>query len=168
MSTKAIEKKRSKSLLARGGPRDKTASVPEPRLVYTQAPVLLGRLIERGESGWVVDLGALRREVGVDTSVDPALLDEALETGARVLIDAGGAPTIVGVVATRRALSLDREGRVSAEVKALEIDAEEQVLLKVPGAFVRAKAREVELYGERVITRARNLAKILAAMIKLN
>ena len=53
-------------------------------------------------------------------------------------------------------------------MKALEIDAEEQVLFKVPGAFFRAKAREVEVYGERVITRARNLAKILAAMIKLN
>ncbi len=158
MSTKAVEKKRSR----------KPAQAREPRLVYTQAPVLLGRLVERCESGWVVDLGALRREVSVDESVDPALLDEASETGARVLVDATGAPAIVGVIATRRSLSLDREGRVSAKVKALEIDAEEQVLLKIPGAFFRAKAREVEVYGERVITRARNLAKILAAMIKLN
>lgn len=166
MSTKAIEKKRSKSSLPRGASRDEAA--PEPRLVYTQAPVMLGRLIERGERGWVIDLGALRREVSVDESVDPALLDEAHETGARVLVDASASPSIVGVVATRRGLSLDREGRVSAKVKALEIDAEEEVLLKVPGAFIRAKAREVEVYGERVITRARNLAKILAAMIKLN
>jgi hypothetical protein len=156
MSAKAIEKRRSKKAPA------------ELRLVYTQAPVLLGRLVERVEGGWVVDLGAVRREMACDESVDPALLDEAHETGARVLIDASAAPAIVGVVATRRGLSLDRDGRVSAKVKALEISAEEQVLLKVPGAFIRAKAREVEVYGERVITRARDLAKILAAMIKLN
>src|SRR5690606_34097664 len=100
-----------------------------------------------------------------DESVDPALLDEAHATGARVLVEAGGTPSIVGVVATRRALTLDREGRVTAEVTSLEVSAQEQVLLKIPGAFVRAKAREIEVYGERVLTRARNLAKILAAMI---
>ncbi len=156
---RAIEKKRAK----------KTAPASEPaRLVYTQAPVLLGRLLERCEAGWLVDLGALRREIPLDPSVDPALLDEAFQTGARVLVSGGEAPSIVGVVATRRSLAIDREGNVKAAVKSLEVTADEQVLLKIPGAFVRAKAREVEVYGERVITRARNLAKIIAAMIKLN
>lgn len=161
MRAKAIDRKRARK------PRE--AELGEPaRLVYTHAPVLLGRLLERCETGWKVDLGAVQREVGVDDSVDPALLDEAHATGARVLVDASGTPAIVGVVATRRALTLDREGRVTAEVKSVELSAEEQVLFKIPGAFVRAKARQVEVYGERVITRARDLAKILAAMIKLN
>lgn len=163
MRAKAIDKKRSKK------PEKAEAVSAEPaRLVYTQAPVLLGRLVEPCEDGWSVDLGAVRRDVAVDPSVDPVLLDEARDTGARVLVDASSVPTIVGVVATRRTLSVDRNGNVAAKVKSFEVSADEQVLLKTPGAFVRAKAREVEVYGDRVLTRARDLAKILAAMIKLN
>jgi hypothetical protein len=141
---------------------------PGAKLVYTHAPILLAKLVEKTDTGWKVDLGTVVREIAVDASVDPSLLHEAYEHGARAIVDASGTPAIVGVVATRRALSIDREGRVDAKVKALEVTAEEQILFKVPGAFVRAKAREVEVFGERVITRARNVAKILAAMIKLN
>ena len=141
---------------------------PSPRLVYTQAPVLLGRLVEPTDAGWRVDLGALERELRVDPSVDPKLLVDAARRGSRVLVDATGEPLIVGVIATQRGLVIDDEDRVDAGVRSFRVDAEEEVLLKTPGAFVRAKARAVELYGDRVLTRARDLAKILAAMIKLN
>jgi hypothetical protein len=144
---------------------DPTASAPA-RLVYTHAPVLLAKLVRKTERGWIVDLGTIEKEIPIDASVDPALLDEAFAIGARVLVDGGA--SIVGAVATRRAMSIDPDGRVSAKVKSLEVVAEDQVLLQTPGAFVRAKAREVEIYGDRVMTRARDLAKILAAMIKLN
>ena len=152
---------------------EREAPEAAPRLVYTQAPVLLGKLLEPAEGGrWRVDLGAVQRDLAVDESVDPALLDEAHAAtpiaGARVLVDAAGEPTIVGVVATRRALTVDPEGRVEHSVRSLKVTAEEEVLLRVPGAFVRAKAREIEVYGDRVLTRARTLAKVLAAMIKLN
>lgn len=159
MRAKAIEKKKSRTEKNREA---------EPRLVYTQAPVLLGRIVERGERGWVVDLGPVRRELDADDGVDPALLEEAKEAGARVLVDASATPLIVGVVATRRALSIDADGRVAAKVRSIELSADEEIVFRIPGAFLRAKAREVEVYGERVLTRARNLAKIMAAMIKLN
>src|SRR5688572_27898670 len=87
---------------------------PSARLVYTQAPVLLAKLIERTERGWRVDLGSVTREVAVDASVDPALLDEAHARGARAIVDASGEPAIVGVLATHRAVAIDREGRVDA------------------------------------------------------
>lgn len=138
------------------------------RLVYTQAPVLMARLLERTDAGWRVDLGTLEREVPVDPSVDPELLDEAHQIGARVLVDASGEPVIVGVVATRRAVTIDPEGRVDASVRSFRVSADDEVLLRSPGAFFRAKARRAEVYGERVLTRARDVAKILAAMIKLN
>lgn len=145
------------------------AEAPRPRkLVYTNAPVLLGRLLGRDLDGWRVDIGTIERTAVADSAVDPSLLAEALESGARVLVDASADPVIVGVVMTRRALEIDRVGDVKTRVRTFEIDASESVLLKVPGAFVRAKARQVEVYGDRVLTRARDLAKILAAMIKLN
>lgn len=145
-----------------------TTRDPAPKLVYTQAPVLLARLVERSELGWKVDLGTMTRDLPVDASVDPRLLEDAAVRGARVLVDASATPIIVGVIATQRALVVDEEDRVHADVASFRVDAREEVLLKTPGAFVRAKAREVEVYGDRVITKARDLAKILAAMIKLN
>ncbi len=162
-----VNAKKTSEVSGRSGPAVEAVE-PSPRLVYTQAPVLLGRLIEAAGEGWRVDLGAVEREVDVDPSVDPKLLVDAARRGSRVLVDATGVPLIVGVIATQRALVIDSDDRVEAEVRSFRVDAEEEVLLKTPGAFVRAKARAVELYGDRVLTRARDLAKILAAMIKLN
>lgn len=149
---------------------ERVRSEPErrPKLVYTQAPVLLAKLIEPVGDEWRVDLGSVTRELPVDPSVDGKLLADAAARGARVIVDASSSPVIVGVIATQRSLLLDEEDRVSASVRAFRIDAAEEVLLKTPGAFLRAKARAVELYGDRVLTKARDLAKILAAMIKLN
>jgi hypothetical protein len=42
------------------------------------------------------------------------------------------------------------------------------VLARTGGAFVQVKDDEAEVYGTRVITRAREVAKILARMISLN
>jgi len=144
------------------------SSAPAPRLVYTQAPVLLATLVEPTESGWRADLGTVERDISVDPTVDPELLVEAARRGSRVIVDASGAPVVVGVIATQRAVLIDAENRVDARVKSFRVDAEESVLLKTPGAFLQAKAQSVEIYGNRVITKARDLAKILAAMIKLN
>ncbi|MFK7989801.1 MAG: hypothetical protein AB8I08_27530 [Sandaracinaceae bacterium] len=139
-----------------------------PRLVYTQAPVVMGRLLEATASGWRVDLGAMQRELSVDPAVDPALLVESQVRGARVLVDTSGEPTIVGVVQTARAIVVDRDNRVEEQLDSVSLTATREILLRTPGAFVRAKGRQVELYGDRVLHRARDAVKILAAMIKLN
>jgi hypothetical protein len=152
---------------ARARPETQTTEAA-PKLVYTNAPVLLGRVMERTRAGYIVDLGAVKREMVADPSVDPALIEEAMQRGARVLVDQSGEPCIVGVIATQRSVVIDSEGRVDAKVRSFSVDAREEVLLKVPGAFMRAVGREVEVYGDRVLTRARDLAKIMSAMIKLN
>ena len=139
-----------------------------PRVVYTSAPLSLGRLLRESDAGWVLSTAGEEREVPAHETVDPALLREALETQAPVLLDSSGSPVIVGVIATRRTLTVDGEGRVEAKVKSLRIDAAEEVLLSTPGAYLRAKNRAVEVYGNRVLTRARDVVKILSAMIKLN
>jgi len=138
------------------------------KLVYTQAPVTLGRLVEPTDVGWRVAIGGAERELAVDECVDPALLEEAFVSGARVVIDNSEAPAIVGVIATQRALVVDRDGDVRAKVRNFVVDSREELLLKTRGAFIRARAAEVEVYGTRLIHRARDLAKIMGAMIKLN
>lgn len=151
--------------------QDETAEIsPRPRLVFTQAPILLAKLLAPtpDADGWRVRIGSVERTLAADDCVDPVLLRDAAMRGARVIVDATDVPTIVGVVTTQRALVIDEEGDVRVRVRSLEVDAEDEVLLKTPGAFLRAKKRGVELYGDRVVTRARDLVKILAAMIKLN
>ncbi len=142
---------------------------PSPRVVYVQAPVLLGRLVRADGDEWIVRLGGQERTIAVDETVDRALLWDAYERGARVLVDqSDDEPVIAGVVATQRSLVIDTEGHVDVELESMKISARTELLLKTPGAFLRAMDREVELFGDTVLTRARNLAKVLAAMIKLN
>ncbi|AGC48151.1 hypothetical protein MYSTI_06878 [Myxococcus stipitatus DSM 14675] len=140
------------------------ARAPEAAL----PPMCMGRLVAREATGWRVRIGATEHVLSVDPSVDPALLEEALASGARVIVDAVEAPVIVGLLTTQRALQVDRQGRVDARVRGFSVVADEKVLLRVPGSFVQVTSTEVELYANRVLTRAREVAKVLATLIKLN
>lgn len=139
-----------------------------PRVVYVQAPVLLGKLVRRDCEEWVVQIGGADRTLRADSCVDPMLLEEAMKRGAKVIIDQSEEPLIAGVVATQRSLVVDREGAVDAELEQFKLTARREVLLKTPGAFIRAKRAEVEVFGNRVLTRGREVARIIAAMIELN
>lgn len=110
------------------------------------------------------------RPCAADASVDPALLREAIATGARVVLDRdeSGEMTIVGVLATRRALTIDRTGAVEADVRRFSITAAEEALLRASGAFLQIKLDDVELYGKRVVSRARELYRVLGRMVKIN
>jgi hypothetical protein len=130
--------------------------------------VLLATVLAEEAKGWRVRLGARELVLALDASVDPALVREALEDGARVLVEASASPVVVGVVQTSRALRVDRRGVVDAEVERFQLQARQGATVKTSGAFVQVKGSEVELYGTRILTRAREVAKILARMINLN
>lgn len=137
---------------------------PEP------APgVGLGTVLAAEGSGWRVRTAAGERVVSLDLSVDPLLVEEARLSGARVLLELG--PTgavLVGVVQTSRALRIDRDGVVEAEVERFSLHARSEAVLKTVSAFLQLKAGEVELRGIRTLVRAREMAKVLARIISLN
>ena len=149
--------------MQRRQPKTRTAAVAR-----ASAPVLLAIPVAEENGRWRVRslLGELL--LPADESVDPELVREALASRARVLVDATGAPVIVGVVQTARALRIERDGEVRARVEAFTVRAAREVLLQTGAAFLRAKGAEVEIYGNRVLTRAREMAKVLARMINLN
>jgi hypothetical protein len=130
----------------------------------------LGLIVGEADGRWRTRVGGRERLLDADPSVDPALLREAAASGARVVLEASeeGAPVIVGVLATRRALTVDRTGAVEAEVRRLALTATEEALLRGPDAFVRLKLDEVELYGRRVVSRARELCRIMGRLVKIN
>jgi hypothetical protein len=143
---------------------------PVSRETSDRAGIALGVVMGEAAGGWRVRHGRTEQPLQADPCVDPALLREAAATGARVVLDASadGPPVIVGVIATRRALTVDPDGAVEARVRRFSLTASEEATLAGPGAFVRLKLDDVELYGRRVISRARELYRVLGRMVKIN
>src|SRR4051812_12510344 len=103
-------------------------------------------LAEEAGSRWRVRAGGAERLVTADPAIDPALLSEAIGSGARVVLETpqDGEPIIAGVLATARALTIDRTGAVEATLRRLSLFATEEALLRGPGAFLRLKRDELE------------------------
>jgi len=145
-----------------------SASRSRPGVVYLQAPVCLGILLRKEEEGWRVRVGRDERVIPVDASVDPALIVEAFADGTRVVIDASHSPAIVGVIQKSRVLRISPDGAVEAKLERFSIEASKEAVIKTMSAFLQLKGGEVELYGLRLVSRAREAAKILARIIHLN
>jgi len=152
---------------ARRTPAKRPPAAPHVQPLPTGA-VLLATVLAEEATGWRVRIGAQEHVVALEASVDPALIREALAEGTRALVEAGPEPRVVGVVQTSRALRINRRGAVDATLERFEIHARQSATLKSAAAFVQVKGSEVELYGTRILTRAREVAKILARMINLN
>lgn len=140
------------------------------RVVYTHAPLQLARLVAHSDQGWRIEVAGAESHVLAAPDVDPALLDEVLARGGRVLVESTsqGETKIAGVMQTRRAVEIDPDGHVSAKVRSFTVEASGEVLLKTTAAFLRVQAKNVELYGGEVLTRARDAARILGRLITLN
>ena len=122
------------------------ASAPSerPKVVYTQAPLSLARLLGPTEDGRRIESHGTESVVAASSDVDPALLREVAERGGRVLLEipAGdGPPQIAGVVQVRRTLEIDEEGNVFAKLRSLELRATQSVLLSTGARCSRSSPR---------------------------
>jgi hypothetical protein len=127
-------------------------------------PLAMALLLGRRDGAWLARVGGEERRLEADPSVDPALLDECLAHGVRVVVEG---ETIVGALSTARAVAFDRKGNVELRARRFSVAADE-LLLKTAGAFLQVKLDEVEVFGRRVSARARELTQLLGRMIKLN
>jgi hypothetical protein len=138
-----------------------------PRVVYTEPPILLAKVIGEEDGSFRIRVGTQEHVVQCDASVDPHVVRLAIASGARVVVERAPELAIVGTLQTERTLTVDRAGKLEAALEEIELTAN-KTLLRVPGAFIQLKGHEVEVFGNRVLTRARRLAKTLAAMIEFN
>ncbi len=143
----------------------RTAMRPPRRVPEPPAGIQLGRAIARQGQAFRVRVGGFERELSLDAAVDPALLDEAIASGARVVVEGD---VIVGALTTARAVLIGRDGGVDAQVARFQVTAKDELTLRSAGAFVLLRGGEVELFGNRVLTRARELVKLLGRMVKVN
>jgi hypothetical protein len=157
----------TKSRPRRESPPPNNTPTESPRVVYLQAPVTLARLVAREGDRWRATVGGAEVTLGRDPSVDPALLDEALAQGARVLVE-GAPPEIVGVLQVARSVRVDREGDVDLRVRRFVVTAAEEALVRTAKAFVQLRDDEAEVFGRRVVVRAREIARVLGRMVQLN
>jgi len=145
--------------------------VAVPRAVEPGASVegalRLARVLAREGESFRVRYRGAERMVACDASVDPALVESAIASGARVVLEDGAEPCIVGALATGRSLEIDRSGDVRVALNRFEVTASE-ALVKTRSAFVSVKDDEVEMFGRRILSRAREAARILARVIQLN
>jgi hypothetical protein len=143
----------------------------EPQVESRPAPVpgvALARVLGRAGAAWRVHMAGGEQTVAADPAIDPALLDEAARSGARVVLELGPAPAIAGVLQTARAIAIGRDGSVDISVKRLAVTVAEEALLKSAGAFLKVGPQELELYGNRLVSRARELYRVLGRMVKIN
>lgn len=150
---------------ARGVHRAERAPMPAP------VPGLrLGRAVRAEPRGWRLSFGGEEVVASVDPCVATALLEEAARSGARVVVERteSGGHTVVGLLTTERAVTIDRAGDVQAQVRRWKVVASDEVLMQAPGSFLQLKLSEAELYANRVVCRARELTRLLGRMIKLN
>lgn len=134
----------------------------------TGASLVLASVVAREGDRWRVRAGGAEALAALDASVDEALIEAARVAGARVVLELGEAPLIVGALQTARAVTVGRDGDVAVDARAFTVTATEKVVMRAPGAFVMVSAGEVEVFANRVLTRAREVARTLAAMIKFN
>lgn len=149
-----------------GAVRKMAARAPQPQPV---AGVALGVVEGRaGDGQWRVRVGAAVHAMACDPSVDPRVVDEAAASGARVVVDLAADPVIVGALVTARPVTVGRDGVLALEVRRFVVTAAEEAMLRTQSAFVQVKGGDVESYGHRVVSRARELLKVLGRNVRIN
>jgi hypothetical protein len=140
-----------------------------PRQAAAAAGGALGVVEGRaGEGQWRVRVGTSVHAMACDPSVDPRVVDEAAASGARVVVDLGAEPVIVGALVTARPVTVDRDGVLALEVRRFVVTAAEEAMIRTRSAFVQVKGADVESYGNRVVSRARELLKVLGRNVRIN
>lgn len=146
----------------------KLAAVPAAaERTASDGALRLAQVLSREGDRFRVRLGGDEVLLDCDPSVDPALVEAALASGVRVVVEDGPEPIIAGALATSRSIPVDRDGGVQVSLKRFEVTAGEAIL-KTPSAFVSLKGDEVEIFARRILSRARELARVLARAIQLN
>lgn len=148
-----------------GAVRKMAARAPRPAVAGVALGVVEGRA---GEGQWRVRVGPSVHAMACDPSVDPRVVDEAAASGTRVVVDLGAEPVIVGALVTARPVTVGRDGVLSLEVKRFVVTAAEEAMLRTQSAFIQVKGADVESYGNRVVSRARELLKVLGRNVRIN
>lgn len=110
-----------------------------------------------------------RCKATLDDEVDPALAEECLRSGRRVVLcDGERGPVIVGALQTSAPVVKTADGAVTIEGRELRLKAKERVVIDTGATSLRmAENGAVRFEGEKMVIDMPALVRILAASVEL-
>lgn len=110
-----------------------------------------------------------RCKATLDDEVDPALAEECLRSGRRVVLcDGERGPLIVGALQTSAPIVKSADGAVTIEGRELRLKAKERVVVDAGSTSLRmAESGAVRFEGEKMVIDMPALVRILSASVEL-
>jgi hypothetical protein len=137
----------------------------------------LARVVAFDDDGATIEVAGRKSTASIDPSLDRSVLETAIKTGERVVIETSDdVATVVGALRTRATPGVDRADafdidadRIALRGRHVEVSAEEELVLSSKTArFVLRAAGEIESFAERIVSRASGVHKIVGRMLRLN
>jgi hypothetical protein len=153
---------------------------PATPVVSSEATVPAGAVGPGGLGlGWLAGEGdafELRTAVGtfpaqLDAAMHPAVAQTARSRNEAVLYTRGadGAYVVVGALRTSPTPGVDDVDEITLKAKRITIEATEEAQVRSGAALIAVRAiGEVETYADRIMSRAEEVQKIVARMLRLN
>lgn len=150
---------------------ERVRAEPSPAPQREAVPAFVGLRTARvvtaaGRAAEILFRGESRPTVAaVAVEVEPEVLERAVRDRESVLVEVapGTPPVVVGVIQTRVPRSISLKGTT------VEIEAEEEILLKTGRGAMRIRAdSDIEIVGSRIQALSRGLFRIVGRMLRLN
>jgi hypothetical protein len=107
--------------------------------------------------------GGARVGAVVASGLELELLEQVVEDGGMVLVEAGPPALVVGVLQTRR----PRELKLSAGT--VTIEGEHEVMIRAGRAAIRLREDgDIEIVGSRISAASRGLFRLVGRILRLN
>ena len=122
------------------------------------------------DAGVEIDLGVSVKQAQRGHGLHRAVLETACETGEPVLVSREPSGYVVrGALRTQPTAGIDQIDELKIEARRIELSASEEVQVRSGIAIIAVRAiGEVETYADRIVSRAEEVQKLVARMLRLN
>ena len=102
-------------------------------------------------------------------AVDPGLVEDCLRQGRMVIVaDTAAGPAILGALQTSRQLTMEPDGTLSIEAKALRLVGEKAVSLECGPVSLRMESKgTLRTEGDRMVIDMSSNVRVLSALVEL-
>jgi hypothetical protein len=166
----AIEAPASSELEAIAAASSVASPEAPPLAGLVEGALAIARIVEIDHDGVTLDVGGRRARAAVDPTVHRAVLETARERSEMVLVTRGASGlSVVGALRTQPTAGIEPVDELTLKARRISIDADEEIQIRSGAAIIAVRAvGEVETYADRIISRAEELQKIVARMLRLN
>jgi len=132
----------------------------------------LARIVDLRGAVVDVSVGGKVVEASASPTLHVAVMKTAMESGDLVLVERSpdGSLMVVGALRTRPTPGVDEMQEVTIEADRISLRGRKEILLSTSGVAQLAlrAAGEIEIYADRIVSRAEELHKIVGRMLRLN